>query len=249
MLKLNEPSGIAIVAQNLNYRFGDDQKYVLKNLNFEIKGGEKVCIFGTEGSGKTSLLKMFTGAYLDYEGSLLYNNYPLSNLDLKELRNEIGIYLGYADLFSGTLQENLTLGDKAISIPAILKTSEETGLLPFILNLKDGLDTTVESLGKNFPRNTVNKILITRALLTEPKLMLIEDCWSGLERNEQEKMITYLTNSNHRFTLLAVTNDDSFASKCDRVILLQNGEITLQGTYAEVSNTTIYRSIFKQLSL
>ena len=247
--EMSNEAGVNIKAENLSYKFPGEVNYVLHQLNFEIKAGEKVCIFGTQGSGKTSLLKLFTGAYPEYNGNLLFNNYPLGNYNLHNLRNEIGVYLATADLFSGTLTENLTLGDEQITTQLILSVSEQTGLLRFIQSLKHGLDTQIDSLGKNLPRNTVNKILLTRALLTEPKLLLIEDCWSGLEREEQEKTISFLASKNHKFTLIAVTNDAEFASRCDKLLLLDEGKIVSFDTFKNVSATSAYQRMFKQLSL
>lgn len=251
-IHLNETgneTGIHIKAENLSYRYPNQDKYVLKELSFEINPGDKVCIFGTEGSGKSTLLKLFTGAYPGFEGNLLFNNIPLGNFDLNILRNEIGVYLASADLFSGNLADNLTLGDEKISTKLILETAQQTGLLPFIQSLKDGLATQIDSIGKKLPRNTVNKILLTRALLTEPKLLLLEDCWSGLEKHEQEKMISYLTSKQRTFSLITVTNDAVFASYCNKVILLDKGEIISYGTFAEVSAMACYQNMFKQLSL
>ncbi|HLP51487.1 MAG TPA: ABC transporter transmembrane domain-containing protein [Chitinophagales bacterium] len=242
-------NGISIKAQNLSYRFSNQEKYVLNGLNFEIAPGEKVCIFGTEGSGKSTLLKLFTGAYPTFQGNLLFNDIPLGNFNLNELRKEIGVYLITADLFSGTLADNLTLGDEKIDTQLILKTAEDTGLLHFIQSQKNGLATRIDSIGKKLPRNTVNKILLTRALLTEPKLLLLEDCWSGLEKHEQEKMITYLTAKQCSFTLISVTNDPVFASQCDKVILLDEGKIVSYGTFTEVSDMDCYKNMFKKLSL
>lgn len=242
-------SGIAIKAENLSYQYDEHEQYVLRNLNFEVKAGEKVCFFGTQGSGKSTLLKLFTGAYPNYQGNILLNNYPLGNYDLHILRQEIGIYLGTADLFSGTLRDNLTLGDESITTELILKIAEQTGLLQFIRSSQNGINQHIDSLGKKLPRNTVNKILLTRALLTLPKLLLLEDCWSGLERVEQEVMINYLTGKDCKCTILAVTNDEEFASKCDKIILLNEGGIAAMGSFNEIKNTSVYKNMFKSLSL
>jgi len=241
--------GISIKAENLSYRFKSNEKYNLRQLNFEINAGEKVCIFGTEGSGKSTLLKLFTGAYPQYEGQLLINNYPASNYNLDLLRKEIGISMASDDIFSGTLRDNLTLGNEHISNQKILDVAEETGLLPFIQSLKDGLQHTINSSGKQLPRNTINKILITRALLDSPKLVLVEDCWSSLERNEQEKMVSLLTNSKNNFTLIGVSNDPNFAASCDKIILLDEGQILDFGAFHDVAKNNNYSKLFKQLSL
>jgi ATP-binding cassette subfamily B protein len=193
ILDISQSPGIGIKLENLTYRFSDGDKPVLHNLNFEIAAGEKVCIFGSQGSGKTTLLRLFTGGYLNYDGNLLFNGYPVGNYNLVLLRQEIGVYLATADLFSGSLFENLTLGDNSISTQFILETAEKTGLMHYIQSLRDGLQTQMDSLGKKLPRNTVNKILLTRALLTKPRLLLLEDCWSNLEQIEQEVMVKNLT--------------------------------------------------------
>jgi len=249
ILEISSTPGVQIKAENLSYRFNENNRYVLQNLNFEIKSGERVCIFGSQSSGKTTLLKLFTGGYLNYEGNLLFNDYPLANYNLKKLRQEIGIYLASADLFSGTLYENLTLGDSTITVPFILEVAEHTGLLPFIQSLPNGLDMRVDSIGKKLPRNTVNKILLTRALLTKPRLLLLEDCWSGLEKIEEENMVKSLTDKRNEFTLVAITNDENFARKCDKIILLHEGKIIHCGDFNSVSRTEEYRRMFKTLSL
>ncbi len=249
VLEVSNANGIQINVENLSYRFNDNDHYVLRNLNFEIKSGEKVCIFGSQSSGKTTLLKLFTGGYLNYDGNLLFNGYPLGNYNLQKLRQEIGILPATTDLFSGTLYENLTLGDNTISTPFILEVAEQTGLLPYLQSLNNGLDTMVDSIGKRLPRNIINKILLTRALLTKPRLLLLEDCWSSLERVEQEKMVKNLTDDKHQFTLIVVTNDENFARNCNKVILLEKGEIVEFGSFEKVSQTTEYRKMFKRLSL
>jgi ATP-binding cassette subfamily B protein len=249
ILEISKAEGVEIKAENLSYRFKDDDQYVLKNLNFEIKAGEKVCIFGSQSSGKTTLLKLFTGGYLSYDGNLLFNSYPLGNYNLQKLRQEIGILPATTDLFSGTLYENLTLGDNSITTSFILEVAEQTGLLSYLQSLNNGLDTMVDTIGKRLPRNTINKILLSRALLTKPRLLLLEDCWSSLEKVEQEKMVKNLTDPKHEFTLIAVTNDENFARNCNKVILLEEGKIVECGSFEMVSQTAEYQKMFKRLSL
>lgn len=249
ILEMSDAKGIQIKAENLSYKFPDNDHYVLQNLNFEIAASEKVCIFGSQSSGKTTLLKLLTGGYLNYDGNLLFNGYPISNYDLQKLRQEIGVYLATPDLFSGTLHENLTLGDSSISTQHILDIAHQIGLLSFIQSSRNGLDTHIESIGKNLSRNIVNKILLTRALLTRPRLLLLEDCWSSLEKQEQEHLVKYLTTSDHKFTLIAVTNDENFAKNCDKIILLEDGNMVVSGNFADVSETKEYQKMFKRFSL
>ena len=246
---LRKPGGIEIKTENLGYTFPNTQQPVFSNLNFEIKPGEKLCIFGTQGSGKSTLLKMFTGAFSGYNGKVLFNDYPLGDYDLNLLRQQIGIYLSTPDLFTGTLRNNLTLGDETIPTGFILQTCEAIGLLNYIQALPDGLNTNIDSLGKKLPRNTVNKILLTRALLKKPQLLLLEDCWSGLERIEQETIINFLTGNGCQCTLIVVTNDENFAKRCDKILLLDGHETVAFGNFEKVSASPAYRKMFKHLSL
>ncbi|MFN8286293.1 MAG: ATP-binding cassette domain-containing protein [Chitinophagales bacterium] len=246
----SDSKGVAISAKDIWYNYnGPQHPWVLSGLNFEIKAGEKVCIFGSEGSGKSTLLKLFTGAYTTYKGQLLFDNYPLGDYNLESVRRQIGVYLASADLFSGTLNENLTMGNNHISREDILKVSADVGLLPFIQSLPTGLDTNIDSVGKKLPRNTVNKILVTRALLNRPRLLLLEDCWSTLELEEQDALIKHLTQKNNPYTLVAVTNDEAFARRCDRIMLLDEGKIIEFGPFDEVSKSPEFQKMFRRLSL
>ena len=111
------------------------------------------------------------------------------------------------------------------------------------------MDTALDTLGKRLPRSTVNKILLTRALLTKPKLLLLEDFWSDLEQVEQERVIQNLFSIIKESTMISVTNDVQFAAKCDKIILLEEGRIIYYSTYAELSSNPKYRNLFKNLSL
>jgi ABC-type bacteriocin/lantibiotic exporter with double-glycine peptidase domain len=241
--------GIGIKMKNVSFRYPDGNKYVLKNLTLEIKPEEKVCIFGSEGSGKTTLLRLFSGAYPEYEGVLTFNDIPLGNYDLFHLRTHIGVNLSTFDLFSGTLKENLTLGDPTIPLDLILKTCEEFGLLPFIQSYPKGLEMPIESTGKKLSRNIVSKMLLVRSLLTVPRLLLLEDCWQNLELDEQNKIIDRLTDKSKNYTMVAVTNDPKFAARCDKILLLNEGELMAYGPYEEVSAMECYKKIFGNLSL
>lgn len=238
--------GVAIKIDKLSYRFNSDD-YIFKNLNIEIVPGEKVCIFGAEGSGKSTLLRLLAGAYENYHGQILIDGYPYRDYNLLALRQKIGIYLASPDLFSGTLLQNLTLGQE-IPIEEVIRVSEQVGLLHFIQSLPQGLDTAIDTVGKRLPRNTMNKIMITRALINKPRLLLMEDCWSGFEINEQVKLSNFLTSAENSYTMVAVTNNDLFARSCNRIILLDNGEVVEQGSFEQVEKSAAYKKLFRQFS-
>lgn len=214
--------GMAIEVKNLS--FGFDQKKLLDNLSFEIKAGQKVAIMGDGDSGKTVLLRMLTGAFQDFEGSLTFNQIPISNYNLNSLRSKIGIYLQKQDIFDATLWENLTLGNPAIKEQDAIKLFGLLGLNDFFSSLPKGFDTDLEPTGKRLSSSTVQKLLIARALLNSPTMLLLDEPLKLFAEDQKQVLQDYLFGL-EEVTMLFTTNDESIAKKCDIVIALVHGQI------------------------
>jgi ABC-type bacteriocin/lantibiotic exporter with double-glycine peptidase domain len=212
---LQASNGISLQAHSLT--FGYDDRPVVNNLSFNIKEGEKCSIAGSDGSGKSTLLKLLTGVYKDFSGSLLINHTPIGNYDLASLRSETGIFFLYENIFHGTLWENLTMGrnvDKAY----LDSLFQQTGLTSFLQSLPLGYDTELDPTGKRLPLNVVHKILLVRALAHQPKLLLLEEPWRGLDESYKasvQKLLFALP-----ATVVVITNDETFIKKANQVIQL-----------------------------
>ncbi len=218
-----EPNnGMAIEVKNLS--FGFNQKKLLDNLSFEIKAGQKVAIMGDGDSGKTILLRMLTGAFQDFEGSLTFNQIPISNYNLNSLRSKIGIYLQKQDIFDATLWENLTLGNPAIKEQDAIKLFGLLDLNDFFSSLPKGFDTALEPTGKRLSSSTVQKLLIARALLNNPTMLLLDEPLKLFAEDQKQVLQDYLFGL-QEVTMLFTTNDESIAKKCDIVIALVHGQI------------------------
>jgi ABC-type bacteriocin/lantibiotic exporter with double-glycine peptidase domain len=236
--------GIKVKASNLSYQFPDAHKPLLKNLNFEIKMGEKICIAGYNGSGKSTLLQIISGLYENFTGALTYNDIPRDNLNINSLRYFIGNYSPQDDLFGGTLLENISMGAKSVTLQDVHKAIQAVNLQSFIDNLPKGYNTIIEPTGGRMSRTVIKKIILARGIVHKPRLLAMEELLSKFERVEREKIIDFLTDRKQPWTLVVVSNDPELAAKCDRVLVLQDGEITAQGTYDEVSVHTCFHSTF-----
>ena len=192
---------------------------ILKNVSFTIKAGQKVCITGREGSGKSTVLKLLTGAYPAFSGAVLVNDVPVGNYNLGYLRSQTGIVLGQQDVFAGTLWENITLGDEGVDASYITQLIQLTGLSSYIASLKEGFDTELDPTGKRLPKNTVFKILLVRALAHKPKLLLLEEPWQGLDE-ETARQVQHLLLHQTGATVVVATNDAHFIRQCDQTIAL-----------------------------
>ena len=219
-IMLEATKGVTISFNNVTFRYSEH--LVLKNISFKIQSGQLVCISGASGSGKSSLLRLLTGAFKNFEGNVLINDVPVANYDLKSLRSQTGIFLNQQDIFNGTLLENLTMGNEEISLQDVTKISEKLGLNDFIQSYKNGYDAVLDPLGKRLSANIKQEILLVRALLGNRSLLLLENPFNNLDDKEKATLITYLRNE-HSATIFITSEDPKIQDQCDVVLKLENG--------------------------
>ncbi len=209
-----------VTIEFIDINFGYDTKQVLKNLSFKIQAGQMICLSGASGSGKSSVLRLLTGAFTNFTGTILIDNAPIGNYSLKSLRNQTGILLSQQDIFNGTLLENLTMGSADISIDEVNKLSDKLNLKDFIKTYKDGYDAVLDTQGKKINANIRQEILLVRALLGKHRLLLLENPFNNLEPKEVVALMDYLQNENTA-TIIIISDDEKVKSKCDMVINLK----------------------------
>lgn len=200
--------------------FGYNGHPILRNLSFKIQPGEKVCVRGENGAGKSTLLRLLSGAYSDFKGSVLVNGVPIFNYDLTSYRAQTGIMLHQEDIFQATLRENLTMGNDAVDTLYLADLVARVGLTDFLAGLERGYDTELDPAGKRLPRNVVLKIQLVRALLSRPKLLLLEEPWQGLEAPYRQEIQDLLLNGLNGTTVVVSSADAQFAQRCDQIIEL-----------------------------
>jgi len=221
--------GLSVEIRDLEFSY-DQERKVLKDINIKIPSGHKAVLMGADGSGKSTLLKILTGAYQPTKGNILINGIPLNNYNLTNLRSYLGIYFTQQDIFQGSLLENITMGNTNIHYQEIMEVANKLGLTDFLIQLPGGLQHQIDPVGKKLSRNSIQKILILRMLMLKPKLILMEEPWSGIEENFKSRMENYLLNELKQTTMVMITNDQYFADQCDQVIQLKDGTIS-QITY------------------
>jgi len=210
-----EKSGLLVEGDKINYSYPNQQP-VLKQVDFLFEPGQLICIQGKAGTGKSTLLRLLDGAYTDFTGSLQLNKIPIRNFNLNSLRSQIGILLHQHDIFQGTLWENVTMGRPNVAIEHVVRLFEKVNLAPFFATLPMGFETELDPTGQRLPRQIIHKILLVRALIGNPRLLLLEEPWSGMDNGTKEKVIALLRE--HSFsTRIIVSNDTEFANTCDQV--------------------------------
>jgi len=223
-IPLDTSEGISVTARNLSFSYQEGRQ-VLRQVSFEIGAGEKVCLQGSYSSGKSTLLRLLTGVYPITEGSLYINEIPVNSYDISSLRSNSAIMLHLQDIFQGSLRDNICMGDDTVSIAQMEKLASLVGLKPFINSQREGYDTMLHPAGQHLSGRVIRKILLMRALVHRPKLLLLEEPWLGLEEMYRQRIQNYLLQELPDTTVIVVSNDQEFGRQCDKTIVLKEGSV------------------------
>ena len=217
--------GLSVEMRDFSYTFLGENKPVIKDISLKIKSGERLVVCGEFGSGKSILIQLIAGFYESYQGSLNYNGLPLGNWDKEDLYVNIGECISKDQIFNGSVLENITLGKEGITLEEVQKMAEIIGFTDFVCSLPEGYQTKLMSEGKNLPRSARTKIMIARALVGNPKLLLLDDTFNNLIPENRKNLLEYLLDRAHNWTVVAVSNDADVIASFDRAIVLKNGQI------------------------
>ncbi|MFM1793881.1 MAG: hypothetical protein RL642_266, partial [Bacteroidota bacterium] len=215
--------GMEIKLNQLSFGYSE-AKSILSDINLEIKSGQKICIQGEAASGKSVLLELLAGGFKDVQGGLLIDGLPLGNYNIESYRKQIGVFYHEQDIFKGTLYENITMGDTTIDPQHLLELARVVGLEEFISSLPKGFDTELNPTGKGMSSIIAKKILLIRAFAASPSLLLLDEPFEIAGGENCEKIAEYLTKLKN-VTVVVVTGDKNYASKCNQVITLSHGKI------------------------
>lgn len=219
----NISQGVSITFKNVTFAYSEGKK-ALNNINIYIKPGSLVTIVGPSGSGKSSLLRLLTGAFKNFEGSVLIDDVPVGNYNLTSLRAQTGILLNQQDIFEGTLLENITMGNSDINLQEVTILADKIGLKDFIQSSNYGYDTKLSPTGKKLPRKIRQDILLLRALIGNHRLLLLEEPLNHLDEQQKKQTLEFLKQKKSVTTLITAENAETVTAS-DLVIYMNEGEI------------------------
>lgn len=215
--------GMEVSLRDVQFSYPEAEKEVLRGINLDIDKMERVIVTGPNGSGKSTLLQVIAGLYDVTGGQVIYNDLPKGNLDLTSLRSNIGDCLTQEQLFDGTVLDNITMGRDGATFDNVKWAVRNLKLEPFIHSLPNGYDTMVDPQGKKLPRSVTQKLLLARSIADRPKLLLLEDALEHLGENDRRSIVDFLVKKEHHWTIVAVSANQYFQSKADRVIRMDDG--------------------------
>ncbi len=232
--------GIEVELNHVSFSYPGRSLEVLKDVHLTVRAGQKVCIVGANASGKASLLNIISTLYAPTKGIVKFHGYHCVDLDLHEIRSHIGSYLESEDLFEATLYENISLMRKTVSTEDVIDAINHVKLNEFVNIDSEGLHKLIKPTGKTLSKSVVQKILLARSIVCKPKVLVIGNNLNNLSPQDKHDVIDYLCSSAHEWTLFFSTNDPYVAAKCDRVIVLEKGEVLADGKFKDlIVNPTI----------
>lgn len=213
-----------IELDNLKYVTPEGQE-VLSDINFNIKQGERILLSGAYGSGKTTVLKILSGLLTPTNGALYINNTSMKGVWVNKYRAHVGQVLPSQLPFEGTILENITFGRKDISQEHLNTVLKVLGLLTFIKEQPNGINTILHSEGQQIPFTISKRILLARAIIDSPKLLLLKDPLEHFEKSEMEQIIKYLSAPERPWTLVVSSRNIQWKSYCNQTIEIIEGKI------------------------
>ena len=219
-------NNISIEAENINYKFPGSTANVLNKISFKIEDSEKILLDGDNGSGKTTLIRILSGLIQPTSGSFFINDDTYRKIDLQQYRSQIATIINGETPFEGTILENITFNNPAITQEDIKWAIESVKLGSFIKSLPKGLDTKIFPEGKQLSSSNAQKILLARSIVNKPKILFYEDALDRMDADVAKEIIDFLTSSENKWTLIVSSKNPYWKEKCTRKITMEEGKIS-----------------------
>jgi ATP-binding cassette, subfamily C, bacteriocin exporter len=233
-----------IQLKNIKFRYGK-RKEIFKEFNLTIPHGELTAIVGVSGSGKSTLASLIRRIHLPDAGEIMIGDYNLRHIKEESLSRVIAIVPQQIDLFSGSILENIALGDFNPDIQKIISQAKEIGALDFINELPEGLNFILSENGSNLSGGQKQRLAILRAIYVDPQIVIFDEASSSLDRTS-EMLLTkiMLKLKNEGKTVINITHKLHSVVNSNKIVVLNNGKIEDLGTHEELVNGTSYYANF-----
>lgn len=212
----------------------NDEEYVLKDISFEVKQGETIALVGATGAGKSSTINLLSRFYEINKGKIFVDDVDLQDYELNSLRSKIGVVLQDVFLFSDTIENNITLGDKSITREKIIEAAKLVGAHDFIERLPDGYDYNVMERGATLSVGQRQLISFVRALVHDPKVIVLDEATSSVDTETEEMIQNAISKLMKGRTAIVIAHRLSTIQNAHKILVLDKGEIKEEGTHDEL---------------
>ena len=236
-----------ITFKDVSFIYPDTGIKALKNISFSVKENETLGIFGKTGSGKSTIANLMCRLYDTDNGSILFGSTDVKELNLSQLRQNIGYVPQDGFLFSGTANQNISFGKDRYQQSEIINATNTAEITEEIENFPDKYDTIIGERGVQLSGGQRQRISIARAIFIKPPIYIFDDCLSAIDANKEQKILKNLKNITSNNTNIIISHRTSSIKNANHIIVLDKGEITEEGTHDElIKNNGFYAEIHKK---
>lgn len=230
---------------NVTFRYFKGGEPVLNRVSFEAKPGQTVALLGATGSGKTTIINLLPRFYDVSEGRVLIDRRDVRDVTIESLRSQIGIVLQETTLFTGTIRDNIAFGKPNASMDEVIAVAQAAAAHDFIMEFPQGYDTPVGERGSTLSGGEKQRIAIARALLLDPRILILDDSTSSVDLTTEFKIQQALDKLMKGRTSFVIAQRISTVLNADQILVLEKGEIVARGTHEELLEASeIYAEIY-----
>jgi ATP-binding cassette subfamily B protein len=237
-------SGIAF--KNVTFYYpGSSEEPALKEISFTCETGKVLSVLGATGSGKTTIVSLLLGFYMEYEGEITIGETNLKSLSLTEIRNMIGVVPQRNMMFSGTISDNIRWGKQGAQDVELQQAAKTAKAHDFITSMPNGYDSLVTQGAANLSGGQKQRLSIARAAVKKPEIFIFDDCTSALDVITEKRVLHFLKSEFPHVTKIIITQRIATALKADKILVLDNGQVAGEGNHNELMESCeIYRDIY-----
>ena len=242
-----KPVNFDIRFDKVNFMYDDTSIQALKNVSFSLESGKTLAIMGPTGSGKTTLLQLLSKTYLPHSGKVSLGGFALDEYTQKDIREIMGVVPQQPFLFSDTIAHNIRFGKPDATEQEIEKAAKQAAVHKNIVEFTAGYETMLGERGITLSGGQKQRVSIARALIKNPKIILLDDCLSAVDTETEEAILNALKKNNKDTSTIIVCHRVSSAKNADYILILKDGEIVQYGTHKDlVSQAGYYKELYEE---
>ena len=244
---ISKEIGGDIELKNVRFVYQDSGIVALKDFSMKISAGESVAILGTTGSGKSTVANLLCRMYDVTEGEIRVDNYPIKNLNVNQLRSQIGYVPQDVFLFSDSIRNNVKFGSEHMTEEQIIQAAKDADLYDNVIDFPEGFDTVLGERGVTLSGGQKQRLSIARAIAREPRILILDDCLSAVDTKTENQILNNLQSIMQGRTSVIISHRVSSAKLADKIIMLDDGNIVEQGTHDDLMEANgVYRELYEK---